>query len=89
MCGFDERSVMLLSQCVCVGVCGRSEDAPPAAETVPDCHVLLEPTLLGPLGADGGAVSLSVLLSTCDPLPTCCLSGSELSYFLFPTSFPF
>lgn len=41
-------------------MCERTEDSPSAAEKVPDCDVLLEPTLLGALRGDGSAVSLFV-----------------------------
>lgn len=43
-------------------MCERTEDSPSAAEKVPDCDVLLEPTLLGALRGDGSAVSLFVFL---------------------------
>lgn len=40
-------------------MCVSPEESPSGAEKVPDCDVLLEPTLLGPLKGEGCTVSLS------------------------------
>uniref|UniRef100_H2SPQ8 SANT and BTB domain regulator of CSR n=1 Tax=Takifugu rubripes TaxID=31033 RepID=H2SPQ8_TAKRU len=58
-CVRDGLQLHLACVCVCVCVCIRAEDGPCAVEQLPDCEVLLEPTLLGPLRGDGSLILLS------------------------------
>lgn len=61
LCELLEDHFSAFVTCFCVFVCNSSEDSPSASEKIPDCDVLLEPTLLGPLRGDGSAVSLHSL----------------------------
>lgn len=74
--------------CVCVHTCERTEDSPSAAEKVPDCDVLLEPTLLGALRGDGSTVSLVVFLYQRVSHHVICLILSRATSS-FPPVFPF